>query len=539
MSPLTLLFCLLAAPAAAKPREALRIPAGRVIATIKIERNNVFDTDAPPENKLLYRAANNIHIRTREAIIAHELLFAVGERYDPALIAETERNLRALPFIRRAEAAASVNKAGTVDVVVRTYDSWTLEVVAGFKRAGGSTSLKAGVTEHNLMGEGKLVSAVYSRDGSAESKSFGYQNSQFLHTKHLLYAMSAVQSPGSRNYALSLNRPFYASIVRRSMGGAVSYTKNSADTFNGPTPIPTGRSAAGSVSKSAGEAGINYGIAVAASTERTRRVTFGLLTRHADYSVIAGEAPGPVPRREQMSFLQLGGEFQELDFLTVRRIARFTHDEDYNMGLAVLPKVEWAPFLRALGSTQSQFAPSVTVTKGYTWSDQLLLLSSGYASRCVNGHDGNRIASVGATYYMRGLKYQTLAFHSALDLGWRLDPSAPLTLGEDSGLRGYGLAAFSGDRRFLFNVEDRVFVWDELFRLIDVGAVAFYDSGYAWPTSRSVDMADLKNSVGLGLRLAPSRSSSNVPVRIDLAYALGDNQTRSRWSLSILAGQSF
>jgi hypothetical protein len=28
-------------------------------------------------------------------------------------------------------------------------------------------------------------------------------------------------------------------------------------------------------------------------------------------------------------------------------------------------------------------------------------------------------------------------------------------------------------------------------------------------------------------------------VRIDLAYALNDNQTRSHWSLSILAGQAF
>jgi hypothetical protein len=54
-----------------------------------------------------------------------------------------------------------------------------------------------------------------------------------------------------------------------------------------------------------------------------------------------------------------------------------------------------------------------------------------------------------------------------------------------------------------------------------------------------VDLADLRSSVGLGLRVAPSRSASNNPVRIDMAYALSDNQTRSRWSLSILAGQAF
>jgi hypothetical protein len=534
-----LALCLLAAPAAAKTREALLAPAGRVIATIKIESNNVFETDAPPENKLLYRAANNIHMRTRESVISHELLFEVGDVYDPALIAETERNLRALPFIRRAEATAIVNKQGTVDVIVRTYDSWSLEVVAGFKRAGGSSTLKAGLTEHNILGEGKLISAVYNRAGTAESKSFGYQNPQFLHAKHLLYALSAVQSPGTQNYTLSLNRPFYASIVPRAVGGSVTYTKNSVSTYAGQAPIGTGAGSAGSVDKAVGEAGINYGVAFATSTARTRRLTFGVFAHHADYTAIIGTASGPIPQREQMAFLQLSGEFEELDFLTARRIARFTHDEDFNLGLAVRPTLQWAPFVRALGSTQSQFVPGIIMTKGFTWSDQLVLLNSAYSSKFVNGFDSNRLATAGASYFIRGIKYQTLAFHSALDVGWHLDPATPLTLGEASGLRGYGLSAFTGDRRFLFNVEDRIFVWDDLFRLLDVGAVAFYDSGYAWPTSRAVKIADLKNGVGLGLRLAPSRSADNSPVRIDVAYALNDNKARSRWALSILAGQAF
>ena len=521
-----------ASPLAAKPRASLRPPTGRVIASIKIETNNVFETESPPENKLLYRAANRVHIHTREAVISRELLFAVGDRYDPALIAETERNLRALPFLRRAEAEASVNKQGTVDVVVRTYDAWSLEVVANFKRAGGSTSLKGGLTEHNILGQGKLGSAVYSRDGRVDSKAFGYQDPQFLHAKHLQYAMAAVDAPGVRNYSLSLARPFYASITPASAGGAVTYAKNDVSTLNGQLTTRT-------FSKSVGEAGVNYGVALATSSERTRRVTFGLLAHRADYQALPGQAPGPLPNPEQTVFLQLGADSEELDFLTARRIQRFTHDEDYNLGLAVVPSVAWAPFVRAFGSTESQLVPTVTVRKGFTWSDQLLLLSSGYGSKYVNGANGNRVASVDASYFVRGLKYQTLAFHSGYDLGWRLDPAAPLTLGESNGLRGYGLSAFTGDRRFLFNVEDRVFVWDELWRLLDVGAVAFFDSGYVWPTTSPINLVDLRNSVGLGLRAAPSRSGNNSPVRVDLAYALNDNRSRSRWSLSIQAGQAF
>jgi hypothetical protein len=532
MRALLFLAVSLASPLEAKTRPALVAPEGRVIHAISFESKNVFDPEVPSEGKLLYRVADRIHIRTHEKVISREILFAVGDRYDPALAAETERNLRALPFLRAADVEPVVNKDGTVDVFVRTYDSWSLEVVAGFKRAGGSSEVKAGLTDHNIAGSGKLLSAVYDRVGTSDSKQFGYQDPQSLNTKHLQTALSAVESPGTQNYALSVLRPFYASIVPWAAGGSASYTKGAFGTFNGQV-------SAGSVSKSVTEAGLNYGVAVTTSTARTRRVTLGFLAHGADFRPIPAAVTGPIPDRERMGFFQLSGDWEELDFLTVRRIQKFTHDEDYNLGVVVLPSLAWAPFVRAWGSTQSQFVPAVTVAKGFTWADQLMFVNAGYSAKYVNGADSNRIASAGATYYVRGLRYQTFAFHSALDLGWKLDPGAPLILGEANGLRGYGLNAFSGSRRFLFNVEDRIFVWDELWRLVDVGSVLFYDSGYSWPAPNTVRFGDLKDSVGVGLRLAPSRSADNSPVRIDLAYALSSNQTRSRWSLSILAGQAF
>ncbi|MFI5346062.1 MAG: hypothetical protein ACHQ51_06780 [Elusimicrobiota bacterium] len=533
MRNLILLLLLYSAPSPAAAAPAPLLPAGLVIASIKIESHNVFHTEAPPENKLIYRAANDIHVRTRDPVIMRELLFEVGDDYDPLLIEETERNLRALPFIRRAEITATVNDLGTVDVVVRTYDSWTLEVVASFKRGGGSTNIKTGIAEHNIMGEGKAGSAVFSRDGTAQTKSFGYQDVQFLHYKRLQYSATAVATPVSKHYSTGLIRPFYASIAPSAYGATLDYVKGTVATYD------AGGLAAGAVAKTTTEAELSYGVAFATSTERTRRIKFGVLEHHANFEPIPGQGTGPMPNREQLGFLKVGAELEELDFLTVRRIQKFTHDEDYNLGLGVFPTIAWAPAVHALGTTGAQFAPAIVVKKGFTWSDQLLLLNSGYSSRYVNGGNTNRLASFNASYFVRGLKYQTFAFHSGLDLGWHLDPDAPLVLGDINGLRGYGLSQFTGNRRFLFNIEDRIFVWDELLRVIDVGTVAFYDSGYVWPASSSIKLGDLKNSMGLGLRLAPSRSSGNDPVRIDLAYALSSNQSRSRFSLSIQAGQAF
>ncbi len=529
---LIFLFLLFSVPVAAKPRSALMGPTGRIIASIKIESNNVFQTDAPPENKLLYRMANRIHIRTWEMIISRELLFAVGDRYDPSLVAETERNLRALSFIRRARAYATINARGTVDIIIRTYDSWSLAVVADYKRAGSATTMKAGITDQNFLGQGKLASVVGERNGNSDSKSFGYQDPQFFHTRHLIFSANGLTAPGVQNYSLSLNRPFFASIVRWSAGGNASYVKNeigSTDSTN----------TTGLVSRKVAEVGANFGVAFATSTEHTRRILFGVTGHDAQYTSIPGQPLVPMPNREHYAVFQLGGEWEELDFLTARRIQKFTRDEDFNLGLSVKPSIGWAPFIRNFDTTESQWLPKLLVRKGLTWPDQLLLFNGGYRSKYVNGANSNRIVSGEATYYIRGLRYQTLAFHTSCDMGWRMDSTSLLSLGEASGLRGYGLNTFTGDRRFLVNFEDRVFVWDNLWRLIDVGTVAFFDAGNVWPVSAPLNVNDLKSSVGIGLRMAASRSSDNTPVRIDLAYALNDNHTSSRWSLSILAGQAF
>jgi hypothetical protein len=517
MPSLFWLCCLLAAPGSAAKLRKAHPPAGLVIHAVVIETRNVFDTSAPPEDKLIYRLANRLHIQTRDAVVERELLFAVGDAYDPLLAEETERNLRALPFLRRADVSAAKDGLGGVTVTVRTYDAWTLELVAGYKRAGGVTNVKAGLAEHNILGEGKSGSAVYSRDGAASSKSFGYKDVQFLHYKRLQYSMLALTAPGSQSYGVSLTRPYYASIARRTGGAAVSYSSSALGA---------------GVRRRVGEAGADYGVALATSTERTRRVGFGVLTRRS-------ESTGAVPELEQLTFLKAGGEWEELDFLTARRIQNFTRDEDFNLGLGVFPSVAWAPRLRTVGTTQEQIIPSLSLRKGFTWSSSLLLLKAGYRSKYVNGANGSRVASLEATHYVRGLRYQTWAFHSALDLGWRLSPADQLVLGELNGLRGYGLSDFTGDRRFLFNIEDRLYVYDDLFRVLDVGAVLFYDSGFVWPSTRAMNLRDMRSSVGAGLRIASSRSGSNSPVRIDAAFPLDRRAGRPAWSLSVLAGQAF
>src|SRR5215207_1204182 len=89
----------LSAQSAADPDSAPALDTA-VIRAIQIERRDIFD---PNERGWLARLANALHFETRAPTIRRELLFHVGEPYDSARVAESERNLRALGVFRKVQ----------------------------------------------------------------------------------------------------------------------------------------------------------------------------------------------------------------------------------------------------------------------------------------------------------------------------------------------------------------------------------------------------------------------------------------------------
>lgn len=483
--------------------------------------------------------ANALHAKTHEAVIRRELLFDVGDGYDPELMYETERNLRTrLSFLRKVEVVGVRTSSGAV-VYVRTWDAWTLELNATFKRTGGQNDSRFGIGDRNLFGYGKSATISYSRAGASGplglsnvSRTVQYNDPQFL-GKRLSYGLTAGESSQSRNYSMTLGRPFYASITRWSLLGGVDYSEGRSDLYRDDE-------FAGPVQRRTYGASLNYGRSFEASTRRVRRATAGLFHRHDDFSNTLEQTAPWIPGDNQHTGVVLGLEYQELDFIKLRRIQKFSRDEDFNLGFGVAPSLSYAPGWRSLGATGAELTPRITLRKGFaTELGQFVLFKADYGSTYVNGGNGSRLASFDAQYFCRFVPRHTVAAHFSVDHGWRLYPTEFLSLGEDNGLRGYGVGQFKGNRRMLFNAEERMFFFDNLFKLLDGGGVLFFDTGYAWMPREAFRPADLKSSVGIGLRLAATRSASNDPVRIDLAHALNDNRTRSRWTVSIQAGHVF
>ena len=131
--------------------------AGAVIGKIDIDIRNIFDESDPRETNGLFRLADRLHIRTKQATIRAQLLFASGDKYQARKLAETERALRLLTYIYDARVVPVRYADGKVDIKVITKDVWTLSPGISFGRSGGTNSTKFNLQDSNFLGWGKTL----------------------------------------------------------------------------------------------------------------------------------------------------------------------------------------------------------------------------------------------------------------------------------------------------------------------------------------------------------------------------------------------
>ena len=132
-----------------------------VVTSVQIRRENVFDR--AESSSWVFRAANSLHIVTREHVVRRELLIPVGAPFDSATADETARNLRKLGIFRKVKVDSSLTPTGLVEDVT-THDSWSTQVQASFKSSGDQVTWTAGLAEKNLLGRQVKAQVKYTSD---------------------------------------------------------------------------------------------------------------------------------------------------------------------------------------------------------------------------------------------------------------------------------------------------------------------------------------------------------------------------------------
>ncbi len=118
------------------PDTAKPVDSALVIRRVQLQRRDIFD---PNERSWFAKLANQLHFQTRPRVIRREVLLRPGDLYDSALVAESERNLRALGIFRRVQIDSIRSDSGLV-LRVLTKDGWSTQLDWRFRSTGGEVA---------------------------------------------------------------------------------------------------------------------------------------------------------------------------------------------------------------------------------------------------------------------------------------------------------------------------------------------------------------------------------------------------------------
>jgi len=535
-APLLVLLVASAGRAAEPPAAST----GSVVAAVRVERGNVFDPKVPGEDWWPFRVADKIHVVTREQVVRDELLFGPGERWDSLRALESERNLRALYPFRRAEITQVANPDGTVDALVRTQDSWSLNPRVSVGTSGGQSSVSYGVEENNLLGWGKSVSFSHTQGnttaGYQRSDTYGYGDPRFLGTR-LGLGTSYSRTQDGRSGGVSLGRPFYSLATPAAVSASWSVSN----------AVGTELQDASEYSRYFERRRVvdaEYGVRLNDDRWFVQRVAAGWYEDKADFaatSVPPGTVPGTLPADRHLSGPTIAYSWIQPDYVKETYIDRMERVEDFNLGNEL--RVRTGYMARGTGSDQDRWVFNASDRQGVRLGEERYgLVAVGVSGRLFNNRWENGLLTASGNFYWKNYAWsrgRTLVAHVEAVQGRRLDLENQVILGGSSGLRGYKNDSFVGGRAILANVEDRFFFGGEWFHLLRFGGAIFAESGSAVPEGSGFSATRFRSDVGAGLRASSTRSTSGSVVRFDVAYALNGGPGGSRVVISLRAGQAF
>lgn len=501
------------------------------IGRIRVESLDVF-TPEEARNGWVYRAANALHLETRVSVIRKFLLFREGDPYDPDRLEETERNLRELPFIKAASVLAHAPHDGLVDVDVRTQDAWTTQPGISYGKKGGVTTYSFSFEEKDLLGLGRQVSLSYGKNVQRIERSIEYKDPYLFGPYWSTDAVYAINSDGEEK-ALRINRPFYSFLSPWSADLALTrLTENDRIYTSG---------AESSIFHGAHrEYRIAYGRAISATDRRARRVTAGFRAVEDLFQPLPDRPSDVLPEDRRFRYLFVRYEDIGNDFIKVNYVNRDSRFEDFNLARSFAVTAGVSP--AAFDAPRTTGLLRFDGTEGWRLSQSSFIVAGlSYETR-LEGGVRNEILSGNATFVRKfdSTPLQTLVSRFQFDLGWNLDRDVQFFADGGNGLRGYRLYSFEGNKRLVWNLEQRFFSGTEVLQLASFGAVVFFDTGTAVPEGRPLKLSEFKSDVGLGLRVAVSRAAGNSILRIDVAYALNrDPFGRKGWLVSFSSGQVF
>lgn len=506
-------LCLLTGTAAGQDRTRARVRA------VILQRGAVFDS-AEARN-WPYRLANALHVETRPGVIRRELLLDVGDPYDSLLVAESERNLRALGIFQDVRIERQETDSGIV-LLVRTTDAWTTTVGVGAETSGSQSVIDLSLQEGNLLGTRTAARVGYRNDPDRSSIVFAFDTPRAIDHR-IGVGASLVERSDGRAATASLRLPFLSLSSRTGASLATSIFRGRVLQFAGNTVVD-------SLWR---ESALLRGDAAWAVTAGPRGyVRVGVLAQWLRDDLIALEDRGSLPFTRKAA----AGPYLALRaprYIRMYNVERIDRVEDIDLGPFATMAMLAAPAV--WGYERNGIGGSLGAGVG-------LRLPGGFARFAARGSilqtgDGTDSATVEAAttaVSQRGERHLVVV-HGSGGRQHNGIAGREFDLGLGAGLRAYPAHAFTGDRYFLLVGEYRYLIHPRFLGLFGVGAAAFAGHAGAW-NGGSEQRAGTE--LGVGLRLASLREAGGI-WRLDLSRRAAGAGFGAGWVASLGRGFVF
>jgi hypothetical protein len=522
------------------------------IGRVTIDNGDIFsgeEVDAVGgAERLLRRTMNGLHIRTRDHVLRRELLFAPGDVYEPERLAETERNLRNLGYLNSVSVVAvDTLDDGTVDVLVRARDSWSLQATFAWSLAsGGDQRWQAKLSERNFLGYGFTLGA-----GVGGDEDRNYWNAFYRQRRLFGGAVGAgldiSQSEDGHFRGAFLQRPFHAQDDPWA-GVAQGWDSQADQRWYLSNAGPAGADPEANASLHAllprHERGGELNLLVRIGPHDGRRFwRFGGGVRLTETSYTLG---GPTllsdGRVEDLSWLRGPDGAVTRDegrkvyaYAAVQTVGRNWTKARFVMQYGPVEDILLSPYL------DLRVGPAGGQTGSTTGWGEDVWRAEGVLTRWW--HHGRSHVLARAVGLLETGSDRVERRRGELVLGW-LGQTGPantpwlgrvfleggrgtglggtdaLLLGLDRGLRTLEFDGMAGDRLVRWNAElGKVSPW-EILGLFRMGGAVFYGGGRAWWHDEASGTVGPRHEAGLGLRFGPLRTANSEVARLDLTWAL-------------------
>ncbi|MEO7040446.1 MAG: hypothetical protein ABI446_14295 [Gemmatimonadaceae bacterium] len=475
---------------------------------------------------------SSLHTTTKPEIVRRFLLVEPGQACDDRRRSESERLLRAQPFIASASVNAYDDGNGGVIIVAQTTDELTTIV------SGGTSNTKpylASLTlgEGNFKGDAKYVSAHWAHGRFRDYVGARYADYQFLGRPWHFGLQALRGDAGISNWLIGVGHPFLTD-EQRFAWGAVALDHQDIYSFRRTNDT----SAVIDFSRKFADIG-----GVVRLGQPGRLSLFGASLSSEEDSPALPPLPTPgVPYDTLMTILgphrnarlNLLWGIRSVDFVRVERFDALTAAQDMQAGFQL--GMLLGRSLQALGSSDNDIFLASNLYAGAGNRHTFAYFQSALEGRnsYTDGRWDGIVGSAHISMYQRLMGSHTLV--GSIDWAgiWNQRVPVQLPLGErDGGVRGYHASPDAGNIRFVSRLEDRWYL-GKLRDQADLGMAVFGDAGRVWRGDAPLGYgttSPLKYGAGLGILVAVP-PGSRVTYRLDIARALSPDQ-RARWEFRV------